>query len=406
MWRRAIVAEEKLAFLARRLAGSVSMTELCEGFGVSRQAGYELLRRHAAEGLGCVRPRSRARLAQAGSTPVEVVEALVALRQARPSWGPKKLVAWLGREQPGLSLPATSTVGDILKREGLVSGGRRRRSALPCSRPFGEVREPNDLWCIDFKGWFRTADGVRCDPLTVSDAHSRYLLACRIVPPTHEGVSPVMEALFRAWGLPRAIRSDNGPPFASVGAAGLTRLAVHWLKLGIALERIEPGQPQQNGRHERMHATLKAETARPPAADGAAQQARFDHFREDFNQQRPHEALGQVTPASRHQPSPRPYPEVIAEPTYDADHAVRRVRNRGEIKWGGELIFVSDALIGEPVGVAETQTGEFIVRFAGLDLGLINRAGTKMRRFASPRPGRGEPQHEQTKKTVTHVTGP
>ncbi|MGH7734575.1 MAG: integrase core domain-containing protein, partial [Gemmatimonadales bacterium] len=314
-----------------------------------------------------------------------MISALVEVRLARPSWGPKKLVAYLGRLRPDLAMPAASTVGDILKREGLVSGRRRRRSALPQSQPFGAVRQANDLWCIDFKGWFRTADGARCDPLTVSDAHSRFLLACRIVPPTGEGVFPVTEALFKAWGLPRAIRSDNGPPFASTGAGGLTRLAAHWLKLGIALERIEPGQPQQNGRHERMHATLKAETARPPAADPRAQQIRFDRFCEDFNHQRPHEALDQTTPASRHRRSPRPYPDAICEPSYDADHAVRRVRANGCIKWGGEEVFVSEALAAEPVGVAEIDSGEFVVRFAGLNIGLINRAGTKMRRFSSPR---------------------
>jgi transposase InsO family protein len=400
------VENEKLAFIAHRLAGGASMTELCEVFGVSRQAGYELMRRHGAEGLGCVKARSRARLGQAGSTPLEVVLALAALRRARPSWGPKKLAAHLGRLRPDLAMPAASTVGDILKREGLVNGRRRRRSALPLSRPFGAVRQANDLWCIDFKGWFRTGDGLRCDPLTVSDAHSRYLLACRIVPPTAQGVFPVTEALFRTWGLPRAIRSDNGPPFASTGAGGLTRLAVHWLKLGIALERIEPGQPQQNGRHERMHATLKAETTRPAAADAGAQQSRFDRFCEDFNHQRPHEALGQATPASQHRPSPRPYPAAIGEPSYDADHAVRRVRLNGCIKWGGQEIFVSEALAAEPVGVAETDSGEFVVRFAGQDIGLLDRAGTRMRRFASPRPGRGEAQQEQTRKTVTHVPGP
>lgn len=403
MWREACVEEEKLRFIAHRLSGAVTMAELCEGFGVSRQAGYELMRRHEAEGLGCVKARSKARLGQAGATPDEVVLALTALRLERPSWGPKKLVAHLGRLRTDLAMPAASTAGDILKRAGLVSGRRRRRSALPQSRPFAAVLEPNDVWSIDFKGWFRTADGVRCDPLTLSDAHSRYLLACRVVAPTHEGVFPVAEALFKTWGLPKAIRSDNGPPFASLSAGGLTRLAVHWLKLGIALERIDPGQPQQNGRHERMHATLKAETTRPPAANARAQQIRFDRFLNDFNHQRPHEALGQTTPASWRRPSPRPYPDVIAEPTYAADHAVRRVRSNGCIKWAGEHLFVGEPLVGEPVGVAEIDSGEFVVRFAGMDIALINRAG-KIRRLASPRPGRGET--EQTRKTVTHVPGP
>jgi transposase InsO family protein len=402
-WKGTCVEEEKLRFIADRLRGDVPMTELCECYGVSREAGYELMRRYAAEGANCIQPRSRAPHVQAGATENDVVAALIDLREQRPHWGPKKLRAYLERQAPDRHWPAASTIGDLLKRHGLVEGRRRRRSALPQRRPFAAITAPNDLWCVDFKGWFRTGDGRRCDPLTVTDADSRYLLACRIVPPSYDGVLPVMERLFREHGLPRAIRSDNGPPFGSAGAGGLSRLAVHWLKLGVAIERIVPGNPQQNGRHERMHATLKAETARPPAADHTAQQERFDGFRTDFNEQRPHEALGQATPASRWHPSRRPYPDRIEPPAYCADHVVRRVRQNGEIKWRGELIFVSDVLAGEPVGIAETETGEFIVRFAAVDLGLINRAGTKMRRFTAPRPGRREA--EQTEKSVNHVPG-
>jgi putative transposase len=403
-WKEACVEEEKLRFIADRLRGDVSMTELCGRYGVSREAGYELMRRYEAEGAMCVQARSRAPHVQAGATGEELVAALLCLREQRPHWGPKKLRAYLERQEPERRWPAASTIGDLLKRHGLVRGRRRRRSPLPQTRPFETVTRPNDLWCIDFKGWFRTGDGHRCDPLTITDADSRYLLACRIVPPTHEGVFPVTERLFKEHGLPRTIRSDNGPPFGSTGAGGLSRLAVHWLKLGIGIERIVPGKPQQNGRHERMHGTLKAETARPPAADRTAQQKRFDRFRIDFNEQRPHEALGQATPASRWQPSRRPYPARIEPPDYDANHAVRRVRQNGEIKWGGGLIFVSEVLAGEPVGLAETETGEVIVRYASVDLGLINRAGTKMRRFTAPRPGRREA--EQTEKSVNHLTGP
>jgi transposase InsO family protein len=405
MWNESCVEQEKLRFIAHRLSGEATMTALCAGFGISRQAGHELMARHAVEGLGCVQARSRARLTQAGRMPEEVETALVELRLQRPFWGPKKLLAYLGRTRADLILPGRSAAGDLLKARGLAGGRKRRRSALPLSRPFGQVRAANDLWCIDFKGWVRTGDGTRCDPLTVTDAHSRYLLACQIVPPTHEGVFEVTQRLFKMFGLPKAMRSDNGPPFASTAAGGLTRLSAHWLKLGIALERIEPGQAQQNGRHERMHGTLKGETTKPPAQTRKAQQSRFDHFVEDFNQERPHEALGQATPASLYQRSTRRYPSRLLQPTYDDDHAVRRVRTNGCIKWGGQMLFVTEALVGEPVGVAETETGCFIVRFAGMDLGIIDRAGKTMRRFTSPRPGRGEAQHEQTRKAVTHVTG-
>jgi transposase InsO family protein len=334
----------------------------------------------------------------------EVAAAIAALRGEHPTWGPKKLRAVLARRAPGTAWPAPSSIGALLRREGLSASRRRRRTALAVSRPFAPVDAPNDLWCIDFKGWFRTRDGARCDPLTLTDADSRMLLACRIVEPTAAGVQPVVEAALREHGLPRAIRSDNGSPFASPGAGGLTRLSVQWLKLGIRLERIVPGQPQQNGRHERMHATLKAETAAPPAATKAEQQGRFDAFRQAFNHDRPHEALGQATPASRYVASPRAYPERIAEPVYDADHAVRRVRQAGDIKWGGELVFISEALAGEPVGIAETEAGDWIVRFAGVDLGLIDRRTGKLRRFAPARPGRREAA-EQTPKPVNHVAG-
>jgi hypothetical protein len=217
-------------------------------------------------------------------------------------------------------------------------------------------------------------------------------------------VKPVLEGLLREHGLPWALRSDNGPPFASSGAGGLTRLSVHWLKLGIALERIEPGCPQQNGRHERMHRTLAEATTRPAARDEAAQQMRFEAFRHEFNHERPHEALGQTTPSTHWRSSPRAYPTRIEEPEYPADHAVRRVRSNGTIKWGGELVFVSMALLGELVGLAETEDGDFIVRFLDVDLGRLERGSHKMRRCTAPRSGRRAAK-EPTANTVNHVTG-
>jgi putative transposase len=219
-------------------------------------------------------------------------------------------------------------------------------------------------------------------------------------------VEPVFERAFREYGLPLALRTDNGPPFASTGAGGLTRLAAGWVKLGIRLERIDPGKPQQNGRHERMHRTLKQETSAPAAGTPAEQQERFDRFREDYNGVRPHEALGQEPPAAHYRPAARPYPDRAPEPWYDAEHAVRRVRPTGEIKWRGDCVFVSEAVAGEPVGIAETENGNWIVRFCDLDLGVIDRKTGKLHRFAAPRPGRGRGRPEQTEETVTHVAGP
>jgi transposase InsO family protein len=338
--------------------------------------------------------------------PAEIADAILALRCEHPSWGPKKLRAVLLRRAPQTVWPAPSSMGDLLRREGLVRSRRRRRMPLPVSRPFGLVQAPNDLWCIDFKGWFRTGDGERCDPLTLSDADSRYLFACRAVTPITAEVDAVTDAAFREHGLPRAMRSDNGPPFASTGAGGLTRLAVKWIKLGIRLERTDPGSPQQNGRHERMHATLKADTAAPPAASRAAQQQRFDRFRAIYNHERPHEALGQETPASRYRPSARPYPQRPEEPHYDPTHAVRRVRSNGEIRWGGDLIFLSETLVGEPVGIAESETGDWIVSFADLPIGRIDRRSKTLRPYAPARPGRRIGHPEQTRKPVNDVPGP
>jgi putative transposase len=386
-WKETCVMDEKMAFIAECLRGAVPMTVLCERYGISRDTGYRLLGRYREEGSAGLLARSRAPHRHGMAMATEVAQAILSLRRERPFWGPRKLRAVLSRRDPKRVWPAPSTIGDLLRREGLSLPRRRQRRALPLTQPFLPVREPNDLWCIDFKGWFRTADGQRCDPLTVTDADSRFLIECRIVPETIEAVQPVVDRAFRELGLPRVIRSDNGTPFASSSSpGGLTRLSVHWVKLGIRLERIDPGAPQQNGRHERMHATLKAETSRPPARTAAEQQARFDRFRNDFNDHRPHEALGQVPPTSRYRRSARGYPSGIEAPWYDADHAVRKVRSNGEIRWGGEMIFLSEALIGEPVGITETEAGDWLVRFADLDLGLIDRRSKKLRRFTAGRP--------------------
>lgn len=386
-WRETCTMDERLKFMAAWLEGEESRSSLCARHGISRKTGYKWAGRYAADPLGGLVDRTHAPLTIPHKIEAGVASLIVALRRQHPSWGPRKLRAALMRREPERGWPAASTIGDLLRREGLVRQRRCRSSALVQTQPFAAVAQVNDTWCVDFKGWFRTGDGQRCDPLTVSDAYSRYLLSCRIVPPTGDGVQPVIERLLREHGLPGAIRSDNGPPFASTAAGGLSRLSVSWLKLGIRLERIEPGRPEQNGRHERMHRTLKAETIRPPAGDPAAQQASFDVFRRVYNEERPHEALGQIPPATIWRPSPRPYPDRIEDPVYRPDHAVRRVRSNGEIKWGGDLVFVSEALTGELVGVAETETGDWAVRFLAVDLGIIDRRTRRPCRFTARRPG-------------------
>ena len=402
-WRETCRMDEKLDFVLAWHRGEAPMTALCAAYGISRKTGYKWLGRYREAGPGGLAERSRAPRRHGRSMAPGVAAAIVELRRAHPFWGPRKLRAVLMREHPGTVWPAASTMGELLRAEGLVPRRRLRRRLPSPARPFREAAGPNDVWCIDFKGWFRTGDGERCDPLTITDAWSRYLLAVAIVPPRTAPVEAAVEAAFRRYGVPLALRSDNGTPFASTAAGGLSRLSVRWAKAGIELERIDPGQPQQNGRHERMHRTLKTETAKPPAASAAAQQARFDRFREEFNAVRPHEALGQAPPATVYRRSPRAWrgPE---EPVYDAGHAARRVRPNGCIKWGGEEVFVSEALAGESVGIAETEDGAWIVRFAGIDLGLFDRQSRKLIRFRAARPGR--PEQKQTENTVTHVTGP
>ncbi len=317
--------DEKLGFVVDCLRSELPMTALCEDYGLSRKTGYKWLGRYREQGPEGLVERSRAPHRHGRSMAPETAGAIVALRCERPHWGPRKLRAVLMRSRPDMVWPTASTMGDPLRAEGLVSA--RRRGAAPCRR-FRTVSAPNDVWCIDFKGWFRTRDGERCNPLTVSDTDSRYLLAYVIIPPRTEEVRPIREQLFTRHGLPLAMRSDNGAPFAGIGVVGLSRLSVGWVKAVSALERVEPGQSRQNGRHERIHRTLKAETARPPAASASQQQARFDRFRQDYNHNRPYEAFGQRPPAALWRPSPRACPGDL----YDAWHAVRRVRTDGSIK--------------------------------------------------------------------------
>jgi putative transposase len=366
------------------LADEDSITALCEEYGVSRKTGYKWLNRFRAEGPAGLAERSRAPLVVPWAVTQAQAEAIVSLRQHHPSWGPKKLRAKLLAQAPEQHWPALSTIGDLLQREGLSQRRKRRRRATPTPTGVPPILAPNDVWCVNFKGWFRTRDGATCYPLTVTDAFSRYLLCCRAVNPDYEGCRRAFERLFRECCLPQVVLSDNGPPFASLATGGLSRLSVWWIKLGITPVRIMPGKPQQNGRHERMHKTLKAETAQPPAASLAAQQRRFDDFRAQFNHQRPHEALGQAVPATVYTPSPRPFPARLEDPPYPSDFELRRVRSNGEIKWQGELIFIAQPLIGEVVGLHEDDDGNATVYFGPLQLGSIDGVKFKFEPCARP----------------------
>jgi len=382
--------KERIRMLSDYDTGNWSVSELCCRYGVCRDTFYEWRKRRESGAVDWFTDRSHAPLHCPHATEGEVKEAVISLRRRFPHLGPRKLLVLLKRQDGGADWPAASTIGDILKQAGLITPVRRRRRAIDQQRPFAAVAAANDEWSTDFKGSFRTADNRRIDPLTISDGHSRFLLDVRIVPPTTEGVRPAFTEAFRAYGLPLAIRCDNGPPFGSRGAGGLTRLSAWWVRLGVAPHFIRPASPQENGRHERMHRTLKAQTSRPPAANASEQQARFDRFRRHYNQERPHEALGQQPPAELYMPSRRAMPDRLEQPWYDADHQVRRVGAKGEIKWKSHRVFISESLVGELVGIAELETGDHVVRFCDLDVGLLDRRGV-FACFAPPRSGLREP---------------
>jgi transposase InsO family protein len=390
--------QERVRMLSDYDQGHWSVSELCRRYGVCRATFYEWRMRRQSGDPQWFTDRSHAPHRCPHRTEPALAESIVSLRRKFPHLGPRKLLVLLRRRHPEADWPAASTIGDILKQTGLIAPAKRRRRSIDQQRPFAAVETANDEWAVDFKGWFRAGDGTRIDPLTMTDSHSRFLIALKIVPPTIDGSSPVFAAAFQTYGLPRAIRCDNGSPFGSRGPGGLTRLSAWWLKLGIEPNFIHPASPQENGRHERMHRTLKAQTSRPPAASAAGQQVRFDDFRRHYNEERPHEALGQQPPANLYAASSRAMPERIEDPWYDADHQVRRVRSNGEIMWRGELLFVSEALIGEMIGIAELETGDHVARFCNFDIGLIDRLN-RFRRFAPPRDGlRGAPKPHPTPK--------
>jgi transposase InsO family protein len=304
---------------------------------------------------------------------------VVALRLRYPTWGPKKLRAKLVARHGWAGVPAASTLGARLKAIGLVRPRRRRwrrPDRLPCGLTV--ATHPNRVWGVDFKGWFVTGDGRRCDPLTVSDLYSRYVLCCQVAADqSYEVARHWFEKLFKEHGLPEVIRVDNGGPFASTGGAGLSRLSVWWITLGIRPEFITPGHPEENGVHERMHRTLKAETTQPAAATGRAQQKRFERWRRKFNEERPHEALGQAVPAVYYQLSLRPYGRARPAYLYPGDYVVRRVRSNGEIRWRAGLRYVGQSVIGRLVGLRRAQHGRIEVWFENYLLGNLyeNEAG-------------------------------
>lgn len=382
--------------------GRVNVAELCREFGISRDTGHRWIRRFQAadRSLDAVVGRSSRPASMPTKVDEETEDLVVAARKAKPTYGPKKLRALIVERYPQLPVPSASTIGDILKRRGLSRRKRKRSRRYPMAvKPFADVVESNATWCVDFKGHFRTQDGRVCYPLTILDAHTRFLIRCEaLLEPTGEAVRHVFDSAFQEYGLPKAIRSDNGPPFASSGAGGLTSLAVWWMRLGIRPERIAPGKPQQNGRQERFHRTLKAETASPPKAHLRAQQRAFDFFRREYNDDRPHEALGQRPPARFYEASRRKYPRKLTSPQRMPWHQYLRVTQRGYIVWDGKYVFLSAALAYEDVELQasiDERSEHWDVYFHDVLLGrlVLSDEGWAIRQ--PPRPRRKREEEEK-----------
>jgi len=364
---------EREKFVVAVKSGQLTFTAQCERFGISRKTGYKLMRRYESEGLAGLAERSRAPGRCPHALSSELTSQILTLKQAYPSWGARKLRDRLLWELPEAQCPALSTIGALLARHGLVKSPTPRRRTPVMSSPLSHAEAVHDVWSIDFKGHCQLGNGRACYPLTVTDNAIRFVLSCRgLYEPRRAPVQATLEGLFRAHGLPKALRSDNGPPFASTGVAGLSKLAVWLIHLGVRPERIAPGRPQQNGRHERMHRTLKAEAMTPPSATLAAQQRRFDAFVREFNDERPHEALGGKNPSSLYMASPRAYPEKLPEVVYPSGLTLRRVRSNGEFKWKGGLLFLSESLVGEVVGLTEVGESLWQMQFGEYPLGVLD----------------------------------
>ena len=384
-WKESSVMDERLRFVARLLNGE-GMSDVCRSFGISRKTGYKIYNRYKEYGPDALTDRSRRPVRYANQLPCQIVQMIVRLKQEKPHWGARKIRELLVRRLAGdVRIPAKSTVHAVLDRHGLVKRSRQRRRNKAEGTALSRALAPNDLWCTDFKGEFRLGNRQYCYPLTVTDQTSRYLLMCEALDSTKEAATfTAFQRLFKERGLPGAIRSDNGLPFASPnGLYNLSKLSVWWLRLGIDIERIKPGCPQQNGRHERMHLTLKKETTRPAQMNSLQQQARFDDFINEFNEERPHEALDMKCPAEVYQPSTRTYnglPE-IDYPFHDKDVVVTAC---GRICMFRKKINISTVMAGQRLGIKEVDDGIWLVSFMHYDLGYIDLEQKTLQTIGNP----------------------
>lgn len=376
--------EQKIRFVrayqTRVATKEISMTSLCAEFGISRKTGYKMLARRDENGWPGLEERTRAPHGGEQWAPPETILSVLDVRQEFPEWGSRKIVAYLEDIEPEVQWPSASTAHEWIRRAGMVEPqSRRRRFSHPGPPPAVLLDRPNQQWSVDFKGHFRTLDRRYCYPLTVADSFSRYLIGCdSLLSTSFELVQPVFVRLFREYGLPEMILSDNGTPFSSNSVRRLSALSVWWMRLGIRPRLTQPGKPQQNGRHERMHRALKADACRKPAGNATEQQKPFDRFVYRYNFLRPHEALNQKPPHRSYAPSPRPFPTRLPNLEYPSSHHARRVRSSGEIKWAGQWFFVSEALVGQTVAFEVVGDGCSILRFGDLELGFYSERDKRL----------------------------
>lgn len=371
-WRVTNVIEQRKEFINEFLRNEFSLADLCRRFEISRKCGYKWIQRFQEEGYDGLKNRSRAPSHQPGETSDEFVKKILEVKNRYRKWGPKKIFAFFKNNGDCEGLPSTTTIGNILDKNGLVIPRKLRKRMPTKTDPLSHSTKPNDVWCIDFKGWFKTKEGVKCDPLTLTDAYSRFLLYCGKLPlNTVNHVWDILSKVFRENGLPLFLRHDNGPPFATCGPGRLSRLSVKLIKAGVIPEWIDPGKPQQNGRHERMHLTLKQEGVFPGELSLEEQQIKFNEFKQYYNFQRPHESLNQKPPGIVYVPSERVWRGEFKVPEYTGECLVKKVRGRGQIAWKGSDIYIGKALIDEYIGIKENEKGELEAYFGPVFLGYI-----------------------------------
>jgi putative transposase len=376
-WGEMKVEDKRKEFIGKCKEEIQNFSDLCRQYKISRPTGYKWIERFEEEGIEGLENRSRAPLHQASGTECSLVKQILRVRLQWRDWGPKKVLGYLKIHFPDTMWPSTTTIGNIFDRNGLTVCRKYRRRVPARTTPLAHSQQPNDVWCADFKGWFLTKDGQKCEPFTLTDASSRFLIRCKKLDFNKgEYVWGVLDAAFREWGLPLYLRHDNGPPFATCAPGRLSQLSIKLIKAGVIPEWIEPGKPQQNGRHERMHLTLKNETATPPADNLKLQQIRLEKFQDYYNFIRPHEALNQNTPGSAYCPSPRKWDGHLRAPEYPDGYEVRKVMKSGSIARRGKNLFISEILYKEYVGIVEQEDGHFTVSYGPIILGSIDQSNT------------------------------